>query len=255
MTNTYEMIPQATQPEHEPRSIERFFVLDFDRTLIDTDLLAEKIYNAVEMHTNLHKEDLIAEQHRLEENGEVGVVDMWKVIGDALSATSEELDELRRAIIETVGSSSREAWLPGGSELLDLLEQNNADFGIVSRGADGWQRLKLACMGLSEVPAIITEDHHKSRDHLNGWFDDEQGRFVIPPEMVANSRQVVATNIISIDDRAAAFAESHSGISGYWVRTGRNKKEDGLDFGRFKACDDLQTVVTDLNERYFSDVA
>ncbi len=95
-----------------------FVVLDFDRTLGDTDKLFAALGNLL---------------------GERDVVE-WQAVTRDFIALGEVTDFL----------------MPGARELLEYLQQTGIGHGILTYGGREWQEMKLAAAKLLDVPTIIT---------------------------------------------------------------------------------------------------
>lgn len=218
-------------------------------TLVDSDALASAIYAVVEAETGVSKAQLEDRQRQLEAKSEGTLIDMWQVI-EELAPKTLSFVVLFATIIEKVQPGKDQFFLPGAPELLALLNKNKAEFGIVSRGGEFWQKLKFACAGLDTTPHIITGTHDKSIEFYNQWHDHETEEFLIPAELTHYDKPLFANNLVVIDDRAAVFADVILHVDGYWVQTGRNK--DGNVAQNVRTCRDLTEVVPDLKAKYFA---
>ena len=187
-----------------------FYIVDFDRTLVDTDKLNEVFGEIADSYGAISREQLMQAD-----------ADM-KRIGDSLATAgyvrdhlnnvgrSDEWAALEKQFIHE--SRSLNYLLPGAAELLEWLAARGKRYGIITYGDPLWQRLKLTAAGFKHIPHIIMEQKEKGR-FISSWRLSD-GTFRLPD---AFKRDVVE-RVVMIDDKAVSFTEFPSGPSkGFWV--------------------------------------
>ena len=177
------------------------YVLDLDRTLIDTDEFIKML--AVSLDLQGYDGDALVE-----------------MIEKAL--TSEQ-DINAKAAIDSLGEgawSSVKSYFSEESQkhklvfddariFLEKLKSAGLPHIILTFGiSKEWQNLKLQTTGLDYIPTIITATRDKSKI-INSWKDNH-GVYVPPgfPDMSAS-------NIVLVDDRPNAFLHPTENLKGY----------------------------------------
>lgn len=143
-----------------------FVLLDFDRTLADTNQLKADFDQLVEQ--GLERQAALVE----------------------FSRTHPATDYSQKYL------------LPGAAELLRFLQQQAREqaigYGILTYGQIDWQRAKLAAAGLLTVPTMITDRTDKGA-LIAAWC---QGKgYQMPAELGGQ----MAKQIILVDDKAYSF--------------------------------------------------
>ncbi len=240
-------MPPEISHEHSPKVVDRLHILDFDRLLARSDELATIIYEVVGQVTNITRSRLLEiqnEQERLsDELGEA--VDMWRVIESAAGG-GYDLEELKQVIVKNVAQQRDELWHDGAVSLLELLRRNQQLYCIVTSGAEDWQRLKLACMGLDEVPTRVITGHDKG-SIVKDW-QDVSGDFVVPDDLSGSDNMVIARKLVRYDDRAKAFANDPGGVDGFWIQTGRDTS--GEVSSQVATYLSIRSALPEIRERY-----
>jgi len=190
--------------------VETFYVVDFDRTLADSDKLLEVFMTVSEQHLAIPREEIEKVDRDVKARGDT--LDIVHYVRDQLAARDEsvEWEEVEKQFIHE--SRGLNMLLPGAAELLDFLSSNNYRYGILTYGSPMWQRMKITASGFKYIPHIITESKEKGR-FISHWQQEDQ-TFLIPKELGGGS----AKTIVLIDDKADSFIgfpAHHS--QGYWV--------------------------------------
>lgn len=184
------------EPNSQPCS-DTFYVVDFDRTLVDSDILLERFIAVVAKHTDVSTEGIVQAGQRAQQQGESFDAARYVRATLALQGHDEHWRELSDRFAEE--SSAGDMMLPGAARLLEALGGQKCRYGILTYGSPLWQGLKIRASGLHEVPRIITTHKEKGRTiaawRLNG---DE---FALPPEFGGG----VVQSIVLIDDKAVSF--------------------------------------------------
>ncbi len=193
-----------------PDNKHEFYIVDFDRTLVDSDKLTEVFIEIADQYGAISREQVAKAD-----------ADM-KQIGDSFDTAGYVRDHLTR-------EGRLDAWqdlekqfihecralnmlLPGAAELLEWLAQHGKRYGILTYGNPLWQRLKITAAGFKHVRHIIIEKKEKGKIVSSWQLPD--GRFRIPEELGRSE----VDRIVMIDDKAVSFDGFPGGPSkGYWV--------------------------------------
>jgi FMN phosphatase YigB (HAD superfamily) len=191
-------------------NIDTFYVVDFDRTLADSDKLLEVFMTVSEQHLDIPRAEIEKVDADVKARGDT--LDIVHYVRDQLAAKDQavEWEDVEKQFIHE--SRGLNMLLPGASELLAFLKQHSYRFGILTYGSPMWQRMKMTAAGFKYIPHIITESKEKGR-FIRHWQSEDQ-TYVIPKELGGGA----ADNIVLIDDKADSFIDfpnTHS--KGYWV--------------------------------------
>lgn len=154
-----------------------FVLLDFDRTLADTDRLKMAFDETV---FEVRRDD------------------------------SQETDSIvvERFLAKT---SNANYLLPGAKELLRFLDDFLIAHGILTYGDSVWQELKLRAARLDQVPYLITDDKAKGR-LISSW--NQEGVYRLPAELGAGEYQhlmLVDDRIHSFEGASADLIKVYCG--------------------------------------------
>ncbi len=187
----------------------RLYVLDFDRTLGDTNALNDALIRLVgTMYPGLEKE-LLGQVQAAERDGASFVT--LDAVQNLLEP--EEYAQLCEKFLES--QKDDEYLLPGAKALLEYIATNGYDVRIVSYGEPVWQELKLRASGLADsVPFLIVPNPSKSATVLE-WRQDD-GTFIVP----GAEQPRPYDEVVIVDDKARAFGVWDEGLVGYWVNSG-----------------------------------
>lgn len=187
-----------------------FYIVDFDRTLVDTDKMTEVFIEIAEQHGAISREQIQKANNDVTRTGDS--FDTAGYVRDRLMAEgrSEEWDALEKQYIHE--SRSLNYLLPGAADVLERLAAHGKRYGILTYGNPLWQHIKLTASGFNHVRHIILEQKEKGR-LIASWQRDD-GSFRLPDAFGGGW----ADFIVLIDDKAVSFAEFPSSPScGYWV--------------------------------------
>lgn len=187
-----------------------FYIVDFDRTLVDTDKINEVFFEIAEQYNAITREAIAKADVDVKKSG-----DSFNAAGyvrDHLSAEGrlDEWEKLEKQFIHE--SRALNYLLPGAAELLEWLAKNGKHYGILTYGFPLWQRIKLTAAGFNHTRHIVMEQKEKGK-FISSWQRSD-GSFRLPEAMGGGS----ASHIIMIDDKAVSFTEFPQIPSrGYWV--------------------------------------
>lgn len=187
-----------------------YFIVDFDRTLADSDKLLEVFMEVADTYFQIPKAQIAQVDMELKQRGDTLFLATY--VRDHLSEQNrlEEWEALEKKFIHE--SRALNYLLPGAAELLEWLAAHGKHYGILTYGDPLWQRLKLTASGFNHVRRIIMEQKQKGKLISNWQLPD--GTFRMPHEL---GRGIV-DRIIMIDDKAVSFEQFPPEPSrGYWV--------------------------------------
>jgi hypothetical protein len=188
----------------------RFFAIDFDRCLSNTDALFDIFYDVVDEHAELDREQLVRARKSIEDNG--GSFDQISALRALLSQTA--LKEFIDTFITR--SQANDVLSKGSRELMQSLEDKDVPFGIISYGNEDWQKVKIQASGIASLPVLITP-HSRKGEIISTW-QQESGLFKIPQELTSSGSLEVET-VVLLDDKAVAFNNLPLNAKGYWVKS------------------------------------
>ncbi len=183
--------PAASAPS------DTFYIVDFDRTLADSDKLLQVFIAVTNQYIDLPLGQIEKIDADIKAKGDS--FDTATYVRDALVAEdrANEWDKLQQQFIHE--SRSLNMLLPGAAELLDYLNVNRRRHGVLTYGNPLWQHLKLSASGFNRVHRIVTTNKHKGV-LIAGW-QQADGMFMLPNEFGGG----VVSRIVLIDDKAASF--------------------------------------------------
>jgi hypothetical protein len=191
-----------------------FFMLDFDRTLGNTDKFSEVLEKVIEEETNLTADFLRHAELQAEANGES--FDTIQYLRNYLKETNNPLSwsDLERTFI--IRAQQEDTLEVGAAKLLRILDEKNIRFGIITYGNEAWQLAKIEGANLLDVPRVVTRIKEKG-NILTGW-KQETGEFLIPPLLTKEFKPLLVTTIVFLDDKAVSFTNMPEGVIGLRVR-------------------------------------
>lgn len=187
-----------------------FYIVDFDRTLVDTDKLNEVFIEVAEQYGAISREQIEKADEDVKRTGDS--FDTAGYVRDHLAdeGRSEDWEKLEKQFIHE--SRSLNYLLPGAAELLEWLASSGKHYGILTYGNPLWQRIKMTAAGFNHTRHIIMQQKHKGKV-ISSWQRSD-GSFRLPAELGGGG----ASHIVMIDDKAISFDEFPAKPShGYWV--------------------------------------
>ncbi|MDN5274228.1 MAG: hypothetical protein JWP06_129 [Candidatus Saccharibacteria bacterium] len=193
-----------------------FYVIDLDRTLVNTEKLYEVLELVLERDTDVGTQRLNEERAAIEANGEsfVMVNSLRRILEAANSTVSWQ--ELQRAFILEAQHTGG-VLEPYAAELLQILNDRQLPYGIITYGSEAWQLAKIEAAGLMDVPHLVTRIKEKGR-LLTGW-KHAGDTFIIPPAMTHDFTPLEVDSIVFLDDKAVSFNDMPTGVRGVFVKS------------------------------------
>lgn len=183
------------------REVEKFFILDFDRCLSDADVVFDLFEKIVAEQTDITKNDMINVREEVEQSGgsfsatgyvkerllRLGMIKKWELLVESYVVFAQNYDTLA----------------PGAQQLIDRLNYENLDFGILTYGDEEWQKIKLRASKFDDIPVIITD--HKHKGYLLASWQRPDGKFDIPKGLTTDGMPMIAKKLVFVDDKATSF--------------------------------------------------
>ena len=186
-----------------------FYVLDLDRTLLDTIKATELMRGVIA----LHDAELAA---RLEQRFED-----YSASGESFSMRdfiAENVNEDEMIRIEAKYKEVAVDWEllnPGAKELLEYLsDKESAGFGILTYGSELGQKMKIEAVAeLGAVPYLVTAETYKGAQ-IATWREND-GLYHLPEELGGGT----AKKIVFVDDKPFSFKGLPIDCRGYLVHS------------------------------------
>lgn len=192
-----------------------FFVLDFDRCLGDTDKAHDILWSVIETETGITVEELRTTKANVEQRG---------LTFDTLHYLASELRRQKHSktwqdvrAVYVAAAKQAGILMPDASELLDVLDERQIPYGVLTYGKEAWQLTKLEASGLVArgVPFEITQIEHKGRV-LSSWQHGDE--LVVPPAMTRNFGPLSVQSLVFLDDKPRSFIGLPGNVCGICVR-------------------------------------
>jgi phosphoserine phosphatase len=196
------------------------YILDMDRTLIDTNL-AMDIVKDVCMEVGIDYGEIEREQKRIESEG-----NSYEPMSFIESLGVLKADNFSKLFLEK--ATRAELLFDDAKELLEKLNEQKKDFFILTYGPKNWQALKLKAAGLSEYKFVITSEKNKGKT-IGEWQKTQK----LGPATL-------------IDDKLKVIAELPEGCKGILIdRDGRYVDQNTDRIVKIHSLDDI-----DLHEEF-----
>lgn len=156
-----------------------------------------------------------------------GKLDKWQAIETNFIEASKNYDYL----------------MPGAREIIELLRQHHAHFGIITYGGDVWQRVKIKAARLESIPHIITSQKNKGV-LISEWV----AKGCVPIELECQPFD----EVVLIDDKVISFnGFPQEQAKGYQVRTGNDLVVDEAALPvNVQSVESLYDVIKDISHYY-----
>ena len=197
-------------PETPATNLDTFYIVDFDRTLADSEKLFDVFVAIAQRYTELPEAQITAAHEQMVAKGDS--FDTASYVRDHMREAGEDerWNELEKHFIRE--SRALNMLLPGARDLLDTFKVRGERFGILTYGNPLWQHLKLSAAGFNHLPRIILVQKQKGK--LVSSWQQPDGSFHLPREYGGGT----ADRIVMLDDKAVSF-EGYPGLPsvGYHV--------------------------------------
>lgn len=187
-----------------------YYIVDFDRTLADSDKLFEVFVQIADKYYKISREQLDKAHADFIKRGDS--FDTASYVRNHLIDDGRlgEWDGLEKRFIHEARSMNM--LLPGATELLDWLSENGKRHGMLTYGNPLWQTMKLSATGFNHMKHIVMVQKEKGK-LISSWQNTE-GNFTLPHELGGGT----VGSIVLIDDKAISFDGFPARPSrGYWV--------------------------------------
>lgn len=221
----------------------KFYIVDFDRTLADSDKLIEIFIEIADKYFHIPKERIEKVDSEVKQRGDTFLLATY--VRDHLSSENriDDWEAMEKLFIHE--SRSLNYLLPGANELLEWLDTNDKSYGILTYGDVLWQKLKLSAAGFKQIPHIIMDKKEKGK-LISSWLDAD-GVFQIPIELGGGS----ADGVVMFDDKAVSFSQFPPSPSrGFWVLDSGHEllSQRGVVPGNVERLSDLNEALRRLDD-------
>lgn len=195
--------------ENKKLDLDNFYIVDFDRTLVDSDKMFEVFVEVARTFIDIPTQQIELAELEIKQKG-----DSFDTAGYVRECLNREgrrdvWDDLQKKYIHE--SRSLNYLLPGAAELLEWFDKKGEKIGIVTYGNPLWQHIKLTAAGFNHANHIITETKEKGR-LVRRWRDNNI--FHLPDALGGYTVKAITM----IDDKAISFLDFPNRPSGgYWV--------------------------------------
>jgi len=190
-----------------------FVVLDLDRTLIDSSLLARFLVEYYAPEDQWEQEIAAIEAHR---GGSYDALTFLHAkYGQKGRVDASKLVELHgwKYLADTL-------LLPGASAVFHELDSRAILYGIFTKGGKDFQALKVALLcamvGEKAIPHLVTSSDQKAAYITKHWWDENEKAFTVPGQLTGAS-EIKAHRVIIVDDKLENLTPSHGAITPYHV--------------------------------------
>lgn len=196
------MPPATTEHETESRHVETFAVLDLDRTLFNTDAFIDIVCMMLTQHGISPEVALDTIARIKDQTG--GSVPLFEDLGNTFA--EDVLEAVREEILRLASEGElRDILLYDGSrEILDMLDELEVPFGVLTYGKETEQQYKIDLFRLlvnrepARLPAMPTDERLKG-NWIHGAWKQADG-FIVPVDFT-ESAPVFAERIVILDDK------------------------------------------------------
>ena len=211
-------------------NISTFYILDFDRTLFDTNKATDVMRGVIAM-SNPELAAILAQE--FEEYTRLGEsFSMRDFIVENVG--EEEMQKLEAVYHEK--ALEQDLLNDGAKELIEYIRsREDTQIGILTYGAPVGQAMKInAAAGLEGIPFLVTSETFKGAQ-IASWRQDDD-LYHIPEELGG----FVTKNIVFVDDKPFSFKGLPADITGYYIKSVYDAGEESIPFN--------VTPITNLNE-------
>jgi len=184
-------------PETPATNLKTFYIVDFDRTLADSEKLFDMFVTMAQRYTALPEAQITAAHEQMIAKGDS--FDTASYVRDHMREAGEgdRWNDLEKHYIHE--SRSVNMLLPGARDLLDEFRIRGERFGILTYGNPFWQHLKLSAVGFNHLHRIVMVQKQKGK--LVSSWQQSDGSFHLPQEFGGGT----VDRIVMLDDKAVSF--------------------------------------------------
>ncbi len=225
-----ERLGVSPEKERSPRFVERFVVIDMDRTLFATDNFGTYVYDVFGLDDD---ERQAAEQAVLSSKG--SGFDTFGYLQQRhpgklqrFSGEAGELDVGSMAdwLVERHGLQQLQdaLLLPGARELFRVLDERELPHGVLTTGEDSYQQLKAAVLrrllDRPGLPVMVVDGANvpdKTAMLVDACWQETSQYFLLPVQL--SGELIAARNLVVIDDKDENLASPHASIHAVHIGT------------------------------------
>jgi len=217
-----EQLQQPESRERPSRTVPQAVVIDFDRTLGDSEKCLNRLYTVAE-HFGVNTQFIQEESKRVVDTG--GSFDPLQYVKEALTAS--QMKDFEHAFIHAEGEPLvYDDVIP----FMRMLDDNDIPYAVLTHGVSReWQELKLKASGYSG-PYKIIEHREKAKEIAKLQSSDGIYLFSsLYSQSPDPSETIRANTLCLIDDKAVSFTGLPASCMGYLLVRGekRQKSQQG----------------------------
>jgi hypothetical protein len=185
-----------------------YYVLDLDRTLLDTIKLTTYMEGVIALY-DAHLSAILKQS--FDESSLLGEsFGMRDFIVDQVGEDEMKKIEVK---LKTI-TATQDLLMPGAKELISYIQSlPDVAFGIMTYGSPLGQVMKIEVSGLADTPFLLTQETFKGV-LIASWRQNDE-LYHLPPELGG----YVAKNIVFVDDKPFSFRGLPIDCRGYLVKS------------------------------------
>jgi hypothetical protein len=189
-------------------NVTTYFVLDFDRTLLDTGRVVARFEDFLMGAYPRLAVSLRNDREQVEKSG-----GSYDVVAALALQADVPVDEILRQFVASCASA--EYFLPGAEELLGRLKSMATRYGVMTYGGVQWQQTKLQLVGIVDEASMIIPSRGKGV-RIADWRS-VSGLYRIPDELGGGE----VDRVVLVDDKAVEFEQLpvDGNAQGYLLRS------------------------------------
>ena len=196
--------------------VEIFYILDLDRTLVRTDDLRGLFEEVIVQSRVISREEIHQARMLAKSNFDMAGFVYGRLTERANPEDAAATMARLRAQFVQAARTGGDYYEPHARELVDLLQERQLSFGILTAGGQDWQQAKIEAVGLEKVSHLIVQTTHKG-SLIAGWRQAEEGYRL--PEQLSGYSDAIASALVFVDDRKVSFVGIPADVRAIRVRS------------------------------------
>jgi hypothetical protein len=197
-------------PEHQEslkQPVPQFVVIDFDRTMGNTNTIMSRLYGVAEAF-GINTKSIFDKQEALEKQKRS--FDPLPYIKEALGNDKARIEAFKEQFIS---ATDPPIMYEDVQPFLKMLHQNNIQYGVLTYGVSKeWQEWKIAAS--SYTGRKLTIDHEDKGAEVGNW-QTTTGVYEINDD---EHDAILAATVCIIDDKKKAFKGLPENAVGFWLQ-------------------------------------
>ena len=214
---------RSPEKEKPPRIVERFIVVDMDRTLLASDEFVRYLYDVYALDGEQRQ---IVQQHVKDSKGSgfdaFGYLQQHypdRLQGFEGESGEVEVEVIADWVIERHGlpKLQEDLLISGTTELFRAIDARQVPHGVLTAGSDTYQRLKAAVLrrllvrpALPVMVVAAGDVPDKTAMLVDACWKDDRQLFLLPVQL--SGETIAAKNLVVIDDKDQNLKTPHGNI-------------------------------------------